>query len=274
MVDNIGKLISAYQLKLKADELEKFNRLSAEQKQAIVLAPINQSYEEKSKGLVVEMGNNPSIGITTDLTKAEATKNPFVLKTDSLSPIKNDKKVDNFQAADKNKTMNSYGHLPYKEADTSTLKVLHSNNAIKGSKEAVNSLDKMINEAQKDGVNIGVISGFRSVNQQTHLFYGIAKQRHQTLEKRAKTSAPPGFSEHHTGYAFDLSANSNPKTKLRTGFEQTAEFKWIEKNATKYGFELSFPKNNKQGVSYEPWHWRYVGNERSKEIFKTAREHQ
>ena len=54
---------------------------------------------------------------------------------------------------------------------------------------------------------------------------------------------------------------------LTESFEETRAFQWLEQNAPYYSFELSFPRGNEQGVSYEPWHWRYVGNQESLEIF-------
>ncbi|HEY9618014.1 MAG TPA: D-alanyl-D-alanine carboxypeptidase family protein, partial [Microcoleaceae cyanobacterium] len=54
--------------------------------------------------------------------------------------------------------------------------------------------------------------------------------------------------------------------------EQTAAFQWLQANAAHYSFELSFPKDNRQGVSYEPWHWRYVGDIQSLKTFYRARQ--
>ena len=56
-----------------------------------------------------------------------------------------------------------------------------------------------------------------------------------------------------------------------TDFEKTAAFSWLKNNAAKYSFELSFPPDNHQGISYEPWHWRYVGDQESLETFYKAR---
>ncbi|HEY9728051.1 MAG TPA: D-alanyl-D-alanine carboxypeptidase family protein, partial [Chroococcales cyanobacterium] len=62
-----------------------------------------------------------------------------------------------------------------------------------------------------------------------------------------------------------------PATNLSQTFEQTGAFKWLERNAAVYNFEMSFPKNNPQGVAYEPWHWRFVGNSDSLKTFYTAK---
>ena len=162
--------------------------------------------------------------------------------------------------------------MPYKEATESTLRPLSFNKSVKGNKDAVNILEKMFDDAKKDGINFDVISGFRSIDYQTHLFYDKASERKQSLQQRAKTSAPPGYSEHHTGYAFDLNKKGNATTKLSPEFDKTPEYKWLQENAAKYGFEMSFPKDNVQGISYEPWHWRYVGDSTSKKVFEAAQQ--
>jgi len=69
----------------------------------------------------------------------------------------------------------------------------------------------------------------------------------------------------------DIGDGNTPATNLSPDFENTAAFKWLEKNAPYYSFEISFPKNNPQGVSYEPWHWRFVGDRDSLETFYKAK---
>ena len=121
--------------------------------------------------------------------------------------------------------------------------------------------------AKADGVDLVVISGFRTIAEQQQLFFDISKQRNQTPAQRAKVSAPPGHSEHHTGYAIDIGDANVASANLSTSFEKTAAFQWLQNNAAKYGFELSFPMNNSQGVMYEPWHWRFVGDDDSLKTF-------
>ena len=79
--------------------------------------------------------------------------------------------------------------------------------------------------------------------------------------------APAGFSEHHTGYAFDLADRDRPETDDEPAFETSPVSDWLKNRAAAFGFELSFPPNNWQGVSYEPWHWRYTGDAESKKLF-------
>ena len=95
--------------------------------------------------------------------------------------------------------------------------------------------------------------------------------RNQTASERAKVSAPPGYSEHSTGLAVDLGDGDDPGTNLSQSFESTAAFRWLQDHAAAYHFTLSFPIGNIQGVSYEPWHWRFEGSSDALRLFEPAR---
>jgi peptidoglycan/xylan/chitin deacetylase (PgdA/CDA1 family) len=78
---------------------------------------------------------------------------------------------------------------------------------------------------------------------------------------RLKSVAPVENSEHLTGFSIDVVDKKDPKTlELKESYKSKA-WEWIEANCGKYGFEISFPKGNKQGFNYEPWHLRYIGPE-------------
>jgi D-alanyl-D-alanine carboxypeptidase len=164
------------------------------------------------------------------------------------------------------------GHLPYPEASPSELEPITPDGRIQLRKAAAKSFKAMSAAAQAEGISLAPLSGYRSVAQQQHLFFDIKAQRGQVATKRAEVSAPPGYSEHHTGYAIDIGDGHTPATNLSQNFENTAAFQWLEQNAAYFSFELSFPRNNPQGVSYEPWHWRYVGDRHSLETFYKAKE--
>ncbi len=169
-----------------------------------------------------------------------------------------------------NETDNVLGHLPYEEAPLSELQPITPDGRIKLRTAAAEKFNAMSAAAQADGIVLVPISGFRSVQEQQHLFFDIKAQRGQVASKRAEVSAPPGYSEHHTGYAVDIGDSRTPATNLSPSFEETAAFKWLEEHAPYYSFELSFPKGNPQGISYEPWHWRFVGDSKSLETFYKA----
>lgn len=162
-------------------------------------------------------------------------------------------------------------HFAYPEAPQSELAPISRDGRIRMRKTAAQKYLEMVQAARSSGVILVPISGFRSVKEQEQLFFTVGAQRNQTPAERAALSAPPGHSEHHTGYAVDIGDGVAPSTNLQAIFEQTKAFAWLQGNAARFGFELSFPKDNFQGVSYEPWHWRFVGDRNSLETFYKAR---
>lgn len=163
------------------------------------------------------------------------------------------------------------GHFRYAEAPAAELSPITSDGSIKMRKAAAKAYQEMQAAAQQEGVSLAPLSGFRSLADQDYLFFGKKAERGQVAAERAKVSAPPGYSEHHTGYALDIGDGTVPALNLSPDFENTPAFKWLKANAPFYSFEISFPKNNKQGVTYEPWHWRFVGDRASLEMFYKAR---
>lgn len=163
------------------------------------------------------------------------------------------------------------GHFAYSEAPQKELKPIVPNSSIKLRKAAAPKFQAMVVAARAKGVVLVPISGFRSTATQQHLFFDVKAQRGQVATKRATVSAPPGYSEHHTGYAVDIGDGAAPATNLNPKFEKTRAFKWLSANAARFSFEMSFPKKNSQGVDYEPWHWRYVGDRHSLETFYKAK---
>lgn len=167
---------------------------------------------------------------------------------------------------------NILGHLTYEEAPETDLEALGPDNSIRLRTAAAEKFRQMQQAARAEGIILAPLSGFRSETEQDYLFFNIKEQRGQVASKRAEVSAPPGHSEHHTGYAIDIGDGRVPATNLQPSFEQTAAFRWLEQNAPRYSFELSFPRNNPQGISYEPWHWRFVGDSHSLKTFYKARQ--
>jgi zinc D-Ala-D-Ala carboxypeptidase len=161
------------------------------------------------------------------------------------------------------------GHYRYAEAPQSELEPVA--NGIKMHKAAAPRFLAMVDAAQAEGISLMLLSGFRSGEDQSHLFFDVKAERGQNTDTRADVSAPPGYSEHHTGYAADIGDANEPDTNVSQSFDQTAAFKWLQQNAAYYSFEMSFPKGNPEKVSYEPWHWRYVGDRKSLETFYRAR---
>ena len=115
--------------------------------------------------------------------------------------------------------------------------------------------DAMIKLAHKDEIDIKIVSSYRSIQYQANLIQKKLDQG-QVLKDILKVNAAPGFSEHHTGRALDLTTNEETFV-LTEDFENTKAFRWLVKNAQKFGFILSYPRANKHGYIYEPWHWCY-----------------
>ncbi len=161
------------------------------------------------------------------------------------------------------------GHYQYAEASLSALERIgtYRGREVTLHHQAAASFRAMTAAAQQAGIRLVPISGFRTVQDQQYLFFDIAQQQGQRPIDRAHVSAPPGYSEHHTGYALDIGDASAPATDITVQFEHTPAFQWLAQHAARFGFELSFPEGNPQHVSYEPWHWRYVGDQTSLETF-------
>ena len=168
-----------------------------------------------------------------------------------------------------------HGHLAYQEDDPTRLVVV--GRYVRGDYERAEQLDIEAAEAFQQmeaaalaaGHQLMPISGFRTIVDQQKLF-DRQIQRQGSVEAAARLSAPPGFSEHHTGYAIDIADRTRPDTDLKYEFEYTKAYAWLWDHADAYGFELSFPPDNGQGVNFEPWHWRYVVSPRAQAIFDIA----
>jgi len=175
---------------------------------------------------------------------------------------------DSINSTEINQNKSLLGHLPYPEASKNEL-ILFSP-GVYVHKEIYENFKEMQYMAAQRGVSLQLLSGYRSIDLQRDIFYENKSIRNQTAVERSKVSAPPGYSEHSTGYAIDVGDGNYPDTHFEVEFEQTPAFKWMKRFAPKYHFVLSFPPNNKQGVTYEPWHWRFEGTVNSLRKFEAA----
>jgi len=111
---------------------------------------------------------------------------------------------------------------------------------------------EMRESSKKDGINLLIVSAFRSVEYQANII-------RNKLDKGSKisdilgVSAAPGYSEHHTGCALDLATSDIDA--FRQSFEESEAFVWLQRNGVKHGFSLSYPKGTNSKIIYEPWHW-------------------
>lgn len=117
---------------------------------------------------------------------------------------------------------------------------------------AFKAWQQMQQDAITDSVELLLDSGFRSINYQAQIITRELKSG-SSLAEILTWIAAPGYSEHHTGRALDIVCPECPATT--TEFDQTDAFAWLQKNANRYGFFLSYPPQNPYGIIYEPWHW-------------------
>ena len=198
---------------------------------------------------------------------------PFLLLLFSYAALRFIKNIEqipfinlNFQA-EKNQDNRILGHLPYAEIPKEKLVLIEPN--IEVHIDMRDSLLNMKKKARKDGIYLVFLSGYRSINLQKEIFYSLKSFRNQEAAERARVSAPPGYSEHSTGFAIDIGDATQRETDFETEFQNTDAFKWLIKNAAKFHFKLSFTKDNKY-IDYEPWHWRYEGSIEALKVFESS----
>ena len=140
---------------------------------------------------------------------------------------------------------------------------------------AYDALNAMLKKGRGQGLNFEICSSYRSVERQEELLdediKALMKKGYSykdAYEEATRETMPPGYSEHATGLAFDIVAMSYQM--LDAHQEKTAECKWLRENCAEYGFILRYPKEKEDitGISYESWHFRYVGEEAAKYIME------
>ena len=129
-------------------------------------------------------------------------------------------------------------------------------------KEAKDNIERLISDAKNDGMNIRVISAYRSYSYQENLYNNYVKN--DGVENADTYSARPGYSEHQTGLVVDITRAFDDFNN----FENTNEYNWMLENAHNYGFILRYPKDKEDITTYsfEAWHYRYVGVELAQKI--------
>lgn len=118
--------------------------------------------------------------------------------------------------------------------------------------QAAKAWQEMKQAALADGVVMEIVSSFRDLERQIAIIRNKL-DRGLPIEQILTLSAPPGYSEHHTGRAIDINTPGCRATE--TDFEDTEAFRWLSRRAEAFGFTLSYPRDNKLGFIYEPWHW-------------------
>ena len=127
-----------------------------------------------------------------------------------------------------------------------------------------NAFNQMKKDAQKEGLNLYISSGFRSYERQRSKYNNYVNT--DGVKKADTYSAKAGHSEHQSGLAFDLNT-------IDESFANTKEGKWVSDNCYKYGLILRYPKGkeNITGYMYESWHLRYVGKELAEKLYNNGK---
>ena len=141
----------------------------------------------------------------------------------------------------------------------------------------MDSLKAMIADAKEAGYYIYILSSYRTMEKQISLYNAEVKKwlyeglsQEEAEEKAGTIVAYPGTSEHHLGLAVDLVSSEH--VKLDQDAEKTKGYQWLVAHCQEYGFILRYPNNTTDvtGIIYEPWHFRYVGEEAAEEIMEAG----
>ncbi|MCH6256209.1 M15 family metallopeptidase [Puniceicoccaceae bacterium K14] len=144
--------------------------------------------------------------------------------------------------------------LPFVEEEQSLVPIWDSDREFLMHLKTAEAWNCMNARASSEGINLRIVSAFRSVAQQEGI---IERKRRKGLSDADifRVNAPAGFSEHHSGRAIDITTDGY--LPLEEEFEDSKAFHWLNENAKVFGFALSYPRNNQFGIAYEPWHWLY-----------------
>ena len=163
--------------------------------------------------------------------------------------------------------VNKYYSLPDKYAPDDIVDIsnqyAYGQNKIR--KEVFEAFKNMFNDAKNDKVTLIINSGYRDYDSQKKLYDEYKNIKGE--EYADGYAARPNFSEHQSGLALDIITYGASGTT----FDSTDAYKWLVKNADKYGFILRYPKDKEDitGYSYESWHWRFVGTDLARKVKKS-----
>lgn len=156
----------------------------------------------------------------------------------------------------------------YVPADLSEVNV-PSNGKIMLRAEVAEKLQIMFDEAKKDGIDLYLVSGYRSYQKQTELYTYYSKLYGE--QEASRMDAVPGISEHMLGLSVDL-CTTDHTYELQDGFSTTKAYEWLCEHAYEYGYILRYPlgKEEATGIEFSPWSFRYVGTSVAKRIYESG----
>jgi len=136
----------------------------------------------------------------------------------------------------------------------------------------IDDLRELVNQATEDGVDLSIRSGYRSYQDQLSTYNYWLRYNGNNADYADRVSARAGHSQHQLGTAVDFST-SEIQDGIGGQFAPTKAAKWLEENAYKYGFVISFPKGYESitGYNYESWHYRYIGKANAQEMVNSGK---
>lgn len=157
------------------------------------------------------------------------------------------------------------GYVP---DDLVSLNVATAYGDVQMKQAAADAIANMFSAANQEGIYPVVTTAYRGEDFQSQLYYGYVERDGQ--EMADTYSSRPGYSDHQTGLAADISC-SEIGYELSDAFADTNEGEWLKNNAHTYGFVMRYPEGKEQitGYTFEPWHFRYVGVEEATAIYTT-----
>ncbi len=157
------------------------------------------------------------------------------------------------------------GYVP---SDLVSITVSSTYGDLQMKQEAADALANMFAAANADGVYPVATSAYRSEEYQSELYNGYVERDGQ--EAADTYSSRPGYSDHQTGLATDITCEANGYN-LNQEFENTAEGQWLAQHAHEYGFVMRYPNGKEEitGYTYEPWHFRYIGVDEATALYNS-----
>lgn len=217
----------------------------------------------------------------TNAKKTTATTYSFEKKAQKEKKNTVQKALPEANATDWNLVLVGPKNQIKEEVPESELTTL-SDNSHQVDKRIASDFESFSEAATEAGFPLVIISAFRSVASQKEVFdtnvngliSGNGLTEEEATAKTKETITEPGYSEHHTGLAMDVVDqewyNTYQTQVLDASYGDQPGAKWIAENAPKYGFIIRYPKDRQDitGITYEPWHIRYVGKDNAEYITK------
>lgn len=163
--------------------------------------------------------------------------------------------------------VNKFYHLDksYERTDLQNINLAYAYANNSAAEIVIEKFKQMRDDIEEEmNVHLMVNSSYRSYEDQEEIYNEFKKV---SLKYADSYAARPGYSEHQTGLAIDITSLEHPTANE---FKESEEYKWLKENCHKYGFVLRYPEGKEHitGYSTESWHFRYVGEETATQIYK------